>query len=178
MFFALANAVFDASIACWDAKRAYDSERPITSIHFLFAGRPVRAWSGPYQGTQLIDGAQWQPYQPVTVVTPPFPEYCSGHSTFSAAGAEILTRFTGSDAFGASHTTPAGGSRVEPGATPATDVTLSWTTFSDAAAQAGISRRYGGIHFEEGDYAGRALGRQVGVLVWDKAQAYINGTLS
>jgi hypothetical protein len=124
----------------------------------------------------LIDGAHWQPYQPLTVVTPPFPEYCSGHSTFSAAGAEILQRFTGSDAFGASQTTPAGASRVEPEATPATDVTLAWATFSAAAAEAGLSRRYGGIHFEQGDLAGRALGRHVGAVVWDKAQAYITGT--
>lgn len=176
MFFALTNAVLDASISSWDAKRYYDSVRPITAIHFLFAGKKVRAWAGPYQGTKLIDGANWQPYQPVTVVTPPFPEYFSGHSTFSAAGAEILKRFTGSDYFGNSVTLAVGSSRVEPGATPATPITLSWLTFSDAADQAGISRRYGGIHFEDGDLTGRAIGRLVGAQVWDLAQAYINGT--
>ena len=58
---------------------------------------------------------------------------------------------------------------------PATDVTLSWATFSDAADEAGISRRYGGIHFEDGDLKGRVMGRQIDAQAWDKAQAYITG---
>ena len=57
---------------------------------------------------------------------------------------------------------PAGSSRIEPGTTPATDVVLSWPTFSDAAVQAGRSRRYGGIHFRDGDLVGQALGAMVG----------------
>ena len=130
----------------------------------------------PFRGTRVIDGADWEPYQPVTVVTPPFPEFTSGHSTFSAAGAEILKSFTGSDAFGASATVRAGSSKVEPGAVPATDVTLSWATFSDAADQAGISRRYGGIHFVQGDLRGRSGGRLVGAQVWAKALMSFNGT--
>ena len=176
MFFALANAVFDAGIVAWDCKRAYDYVRPVTAVHFLFAGKKVRAWAGPYRGTQLIDGTDWEPYQPVTFITPPFPEFISGHSTFSAAGAEILRSFTGSDAFGASATVRAGSSKVEPGAVPATDVILSWATFSEAADQAGISRRYGGIHFVEGDLQGRSRGRLVGAQVWAKALAYFRGT--
>jgi hypothetical protein len=176
LFFALANAVFDAGIVAWDCKRAYDYVRPVTAVHFLFAGKKIRAWGGPYRGTRVIDGADWEPYQPVTFVTPPFPEFTSGHSTFSAAGAEILKSFTGSDAFGASVTVRAGSSKVEPGAAPATDVTLSWATFSDAADQAGISRRYGGIHFVQGDLRGRSSGRLVGAQVWAKALTYFNGT--
>jgi hypothetical protein len=73
-------------------------------------------------------------------------------------------------------TSPAGSSRVEPGAVPASALTLSWSTFSDAADEAGISRRYGGIHFEQGDLDSRVLGRQVGALVWAKAMTYFNGT--
>jgi hypothetical protein len=176
MFFALGNALLDAGICAWDAKRAYDSERPGTAIHFLYAGQLIRAWGGPYQGTQTIRGEDWRPYQLSTVVTPPFPEYFSGHSVFSAAGAEILKSFTGSDAFGDSVTIKAGTSRGEPGAVPADDITLAWPTFSDAADAAGMSRRYGGIHFAQGDLTGRALGRQVGALVWARARAYFEGT--
>ncbi len=132
----------------------------------------VRAWGGPYQGTKLIDGATWFPYQPTTFPTPPFPEYSSGQSNFSAAGAEILKRFTRSDRFGASVTLPAGSSRVEPGAIPSNDVTLSWSTFSDAANEAGISRRYGGIHFEQGDHDARATGRIAARLAWEQALDY------
>jgi hypothetical protein len=171
LFFALANGLLDASIAVWDAKRHYDSVRPVTAIQFLFAGQPIRAWAGPYQGTQLIHGERWQSY----IGTPPFAEFVSGHSTFSAASAEILRSFTGSDRLEAQVVVPAGASAIEPGLVPRTDVTLSWRTFSEAADQAGLSRRYGGIHFESGDLEGRALGRRIGALVWQKARAYFEG---
>jgi hypothetical protein len=175
LFFALTNAVSDGGCCAWDNKRAFNSVRPITAIRTLFGGQMVRAWAGPYQGTKLIDGAIWFPYQPTTFPTPPFPEYSSGHSNFSAAGAEILKRFTHSDRFGASVTLPRGSSRVEPGAVPSSDITLSWSTFSGAADQAGISRRYGGIHFEQGDLDARATGRIAARLVWERARDYWEG---
>jgi hypothetical protein len=176
LFFALTNAISDAGCCAWDNKRAFDSVRPITAIRTLFRGQSVRAWAGPYQGTKVIDGAAWFPYQPTTFPTPPFPEYSSGHSNFSAAGAEILMLFTGRDRFGGSTVLPAGSSRTEPGAVPSNDVTLSWATFSDAANQAGLSRRYGGIHFEQGDLDARATGRIAAGLVWEKAQEYWEGS--
>jgi len=55
-------------------------------------------------------------------------------------------------------------------------VVLSWDTFTDAANQAGMSRRYGGIHFKEGDLQSRAMGRLIGAQAWTKAQTYFNGT--
>jgi VCPO second helical-bundle domain/Domain of unknown function (DUF6851) len=178
LFFILTNTALDAIIACRDAKRAYDSERPITAIHYLFQGKQVRAWAGPFQGTQWINGENWLPYQLPTVVTPPFPEYCSAHSTVSAASAKVLKLFTGSDYFGASFTQQAGGSQIEPGQTPASNVTLSWPTFSAAAQQAGLSRRYGGIHFEQGDLDGQTLGQRVGTKVWGKALSELYPWLS
>jgi hypothetical protein len=174
LFFALTNAIFDASICCWDNKRAFDSVRPITAVRYLFRGQHVRAWGGPYKETQIINGEDWFPYQASTFATPPFPEYSSGHSTFSAAGAEILRLFTGNDTFGASVTFPAGSSRFEPGAVPASDFTVRWDTFSEAANQAGMSRRFGGIHFEQGDLDGRATGRAVAQQAWAKARSYFN----
>ena len=87
----------------------------------------------------------------------------------------MLARFTGSDRFGASAIIPAGSSRVEPGITPAADVVLSWPTFGDAANQAGRSRRYGGIHFREGDLVGRALGARVGARAWETAAELFAG---
>jgi hypothetical protein len=176
LFFALTNAIFDAGCCAWDNKRAFDSVRPITAIRYLFYGKKIRAWGGPGRGMQTIAGEAWFPYQPTSFPTPPFAEYSSGHSNFSAAGAEILRLFTGSDRFGGSVTFPAGSSRVEPGLVPATDLTLTWATFSDAAAQAGISRRYGGIHFEQGDLNARATGRLAARQCWLKAQSYFAGS--
>jgi hypothetical protein len=178
LFFALANALFDAGIAAYDTKRAFDAVRPITAIHSLFAGLTVRAWAGPRRGTGLIAGRDWLPYQVATVVTPAFPEYVSAHSTFSAAAAEALKRVIGGDAFGASYTFPAGASLVEASMTPRRAVTLTWPTFSAAADQIGMSRRYGGIHFEAADLAGRAMGRQVGALAWARAQAHVMGSVT
>jgi hypothetical protein len=178
MFFVLTNAIMDAGIASWDDKRAFDSVRPITAIRWLFQGQQIQAWGGPGKGTVTMDGSQWLPYQPSTFPTPPFPEYASGHSTFSAAGAEILKDFTGSDNFGDSVTFPAGSSVIEPGITPSAPVTLSWPTFSAAADEAGISRRYGGIHFEQGDLDGRSLGRLVADSAWTKANLYFLGLAS
>jgi len=99
LFFALTNAEFDASIVAWDAKLAFDSIRPASAICYLFKGQPIRSWGGPGKGAVAMQGEQWIPYQPAAFPTPPFPEYVSGHSTFSAAGAAVLRLFTGSDRF-------------------------------------------------------------------------------
>jgi len=176
LFFALTNAIFDAGCCAWDNKRAYDSVRPLTAIRYLFAGKKIRAWGGPGRGTQTIAGEEWFPYQPTTFPTPPFGEYSSGHSNFSAAGAEILKLFTGGDRFGGSVTFPVGSSRIEPGLVPSSELTLTWATFSAAAAQAGISRRYGGIHFEQGDLEARASGRTAARHCWATALMYFDGT--
>lgn len=175
MFFAMTNAILDASIVSWEAKRFYDYVRPVTAIHYLFSGKMVSAWGGIGQGTKMISGETWRPYQAATVVTPPFPEYISGHSIFSAAGATTLRLFTGSDVFGARVTIAKGNSRVEPGLVPANDITLSWANFTDAADEAGISRRYGGIHFIEADLVSREIGVEVGFTAYKKALKYFSG---
>jgi len=59
---------------------------------------------------------------------------------------------------------------------PAGAVTLHWETFSEAADGAGISRRYGGIHFTDGDLMGRALGRGVAAQTWNKVRTLLSGT--
>jgi len=177
MFFALTAAIHDVGIAAWDAKSKFDSVRPATAIPFLFHGQTIMSWGGPFRGTVAMDGGDWIPYQPSTFPTPPFPEYISGHSTFSAAGAEILRRWTGSDNFGASVTFNPGRSTIEPGVTPASTITLYWPTFTYAANQAGISRCYGGIHFEMGDLVGRVTGRLVAEKAWAKALWYFRGDI-
>lgn len=169
LFFALNNALLDVSIAAWDVKRTSESVRPITAIPLLFKDQKIHAWGGPGQGTVEMDGASWMPYQPNTFPTPPFPEYVSGHSAFSAAGATILRLWTGKDTFGYSTVIRRGSSKVEPNRKPSHNVLLRWKTFTDAADEAGMSRRYGGIHFLAGDLAGRELGKLVGTQAWDRS---------
>ncbi len=193
LFFALGNAVFDAGVATWEAKLFYDYVRPVRAIRELGAlgllnngtigtdavtgetGFVIDAWS-PDAGTQTILAENFLTYQtPGSDPSPPFAEYTSGHSSFSAAGAEILRLFTDSDAFDASITFQPGESRFEAGITPISVLTLTWDTFTEAADEAGLSRIYGGIHFDDGDLNGRSLGRAVGNEVWDQVQAFANG---
>jgi len=120
-------------------------------------------------GVGWVLGEDWVPYQRETFVTPAFPAYTSGHSTFSRAGAEVLTRFTGSEFPGglASYNFAAGrGLGFEAG--PAADVQLQWATYYDAADQAGLSRLYGGIHIAADDFVGRRLGSKVGLNAFDR----------
>jgi hypothetical protein len=177
LFFALSNALFDAGIAAWDAKRAYNSERPITAIRYLMNRQAITGYGpqGPVGGLMPITGDAWLPFQLMTFPTPPFAEHISGHSTFSAAAAQVLLQFTGSDAFGYSHQIPAQSLTIDP-SLPSQELTLSWATFSAAAADAGMSRIYGGIHFDNANIAGQSVGRQVGALAFAKAQTYWNGT--
>jgi hypothetical protein len=163
MFLALNGGLLDASIAAWECKYRFDFGRPISVVRHFKAGRTVTAWRGPYLGVGPIQGETWRPYIP----TPNFPEYTSGHSTFSAAAAAVLKDVRGGSTFGASATIRKGTSFVEPATdtqagVPAADVTISWQTFEDAANEAGLSRRHGGIHWQFGDLYARDNGKKTG----------------
>ena len=186
MFFAMHNASFDAGIVAWHLKRKFDGVRPITAIRHLYLGKTVVAFGGPGRPVEPIAGEKWMPYNPGGNLTPPFPGYISGHSTFSAASAAVLQAFTGSDSFGFSTVIPQCDTdsfgidfhrcfgRVEPGV-PSADTTISYETFSDAADAAALSRLYGGIHFSEDNITGLKLGRLIGRQAWEKAQRYFHG---
>jgi hypothetical protein len=172
LFFALNTALLDAGIVAWDAKRAYNSMRPITAVRWLKEDDTIRAWK-PNQGTVVMNGTEWRPFLP----TPPFAEYTSGHSTFSNAAAEVLRSFTGSDSVSFSATVAQGSipSSIESGV-PTTTVTMSWSTFTDLAASASLSRQIGGIHFQDGDLHARATGTDCGKAAYTKAKGYFKKT--
>ena len=121
-------ALFDAFIICWDEKYRSNCVRPETVIN------------------KYVD-ADWRPY----IQTPPFPSYISGHSTITAAAAEVMTEVFG-DNFAYRDS-----SQMEFGI-PA----RNFTSFRQAALEANISRVYGGIHYrfdcDNGNIAGRKLG--------------------
>jgi len=173
LFFALSNALFDAGIAAWDAKRFYDYVRPISAIRYLYSGQTVQSFSpdGPAKGLRAVAGESWVPYQQAFNPTPAHPDHVSGHSTYSAASAAVLRLFTGSDAFNYRVTMNARSLLYDP-ALPVRELTLAWDTFTAAALEAGRSRIDGGIHFPNADVAGQQLGERVGATVFAKAQAY------
>ena len=174
LFFTTAQACLDASIAAWDAKRFHDQSRPVTVIPILYRGQSIRAWGGAGKGTQTILGENWVPWQRPVNRTPPFPDFVSGHSTFSAAAATAIAQVRGSDTVALTATVPKGAFRTDPGL-PATDITFNWSRLSEVADAAGFSRRVTGIHWERSDLAGRALGRQVGTAVASKCLELFDG---
>ncbi|HYC01116.1 MAG TPA: FG-GAP-like repeat-containing protein [Candidatus Limnocylindrales bacterium] len=141
---------------------------------FAYGGPPADADAGPV-GARWIRAIDWLPYQLPTFVTPAFPGYVSGHSTFSRAAAEVMTLFTG-DAFvpgglGQIIAPAHGFLRTENG--PSTDISVQWATYYDAADLAGLSRLAGGIHITADDFQGRILGSVVGATAYDAAMERI-----
>jgi len=149
----------------------------------------IYAWKGPdfitdptadIAGVDWILGTHWWPYQRPTFVTPPFAGYVSGHSTFSRAAAEVLTRLTGDPYF-------PGGIGVfdmeqnnflvfEPG--PSENLSLQWATYQDASDQTSLSRIWGGIHPPIDDIPGRIIGNKIGNEAYTLANEYFNGMVT
>ena len=136
--FSLINiAMADAAICAWDAKYFFHNWRPVTAIRNADVdGNPATE----------VD-ATWTPF----LVTPPFPDYVSGHSTFSGAASVVLAMFYGSD--DVIFTT---GSDFLPA------VRRTFMSFSAAADEAALSRLYGGIHFAFSNLDGLQAGRAIG----------------
>ena len=143
----------------------------------------AKVWRGPdYINNPSSDKAgvgwilieNWWPYQRPSFVTPPFAGYVSGHSTYSRAAAEILTKITG-DAFFP------GGMGVfdveendflvfEQG--PSESFSLQWATYRDASDETSLSRIWGGIHPPADDIPGRIMGVKIADRVFEKSENY------
>lgn len=136
-------ATADAAICCWDAKYTYEFWRPISAIP-----------DGELDDNP--DTAEDDAWTPL-LVTPPFPAYSSGHSTFSAASAEVLAAFFGTDSVSFSIT----GEGVGAG------ITRSFTSLLAAAQEAGQSRIYGGIHWQFDNQVGQEGGKIIGRWAFD-----------
>jgi len=103
------------------------------------------------------------------------PEYPSGSASFCAAHAQASRRFLGSDDLGYSVPVARGASLVEPGVTPATDIVLSFPTWTDFETDCGLSRLWGGVHFRASLQAGRDIGRPIGDLAYQFVQDHLLG---
>jgi len=143
----------------------------------------VLAWPGEPEvpseqtsGVKWVHAEDWITYQRKTFVTPGFPGYISGHSTFSRSAAEVMTAFTGSPWFPhglGSYTI----TKLLNEAGPTEPVTLQWASYYDAADQVGLSRIWGGIHPPADDFAGRRVGSQAGQSAWALAQKFFDGSV-
>jgi hypothetical protein len=141
LFALLDIGLADAAIACWDAKYYYNTWRPVTAIPEANLDGNPRTTADP----------NWTPLW----ATPNFPEYTSGHSTFSGTMDAILSSVFGRHV----HFTI--------GSDDIPEYSRKFTSFTAAANEAGRSRVYGGIHFQFANAAGLASGRALGTYVVD-----------
>jgi hypothetical protein len=124
----VAIAVCDAFVCCWYRKYTDNLLRPVTYLQ------------------RLVD-PEWQPL----LITPPFPEYPSGHSVQSGAACQVLTQLFGDGYRFTDHTHDSRGLAPR-----------SFGSFLEAAREAAISRLYGGIHYRSAIEDGIAQGIRIG----------------
>ncbi|MFN4145251.1 MAG: vanadium-dependent haloperoxidase [Runella sp.] len=132
-------ALIDAFISCWDEKYRSIKVRPETVIN---------AELDP----------KWQPF----LQTPPFPEYTSGHSTISAASAEVLSYVHGDNVAFIDSTEFKHGHGV-----------MKFKSFRDASEMCSISRVYGGIHYRSGCDEGRKAGQKIGQFILSRIKTRV-----
>ncbi|MEN0063132.1 MAG: vanadium-dependent haloperoxidase [Myxococcota bacterium] len=155
--------------------------------HLKFHIGELAVWSWPgepgdrdgeFTELRWMRALDWIPYQRRTFVTPAFPGYTSGHSTFSRAAAEALTAYTGSPWFpdGLHEFVASANNYLVFEEGPSVEVRLQWASYYDAADQAGQSRLWGGIHVWPDDWVGRINGQRAGVAASERAQAHWDGT--
>lgn len=134
LVFALVDiAVADSRIAVWDTKFTYKFWRPVTALNANPDGTVTNSYSA------------WTPL----IVTPPHPEYPSGHSATVAAGLEILKKFYGDRNSLTLHTSTND------------EAPRTVTSLSQLAEENGLSRIYGGIHFSFSNVPAQDFGRKV-----------------
>jgi len=187
-------SLFHAGVAAWGVKYRYMQARPIQVLREQYLNQSL--WF-PITNTTGNGGA-WLPYQQPTLYTPPFPDFISGHSTFSMACATFLQTALGSDAI------PITGCTIAPSyfrwfssnfdkvlqptlfsilavppkccyvdtALTTVPVELDWTSWTQLAREAGASRIYGNIHWDNSNSGGLAVGQWVAIQIlnhvgWD-----------
>jgi hypothetical protein len=179
----LAINLFEASRLVWGLKKQYVEARPIQEIRRRYPNTDVTHWDGT-----IRKGNAWVPYQMTNFVTPPFPDFPSGHSTFSQAMANVMNDWFGANIPTAPFTATdlnllspifsgetaiqltavpiaAASSEIQPGVVPVAPLTLSWSTWQEMADSAGVSRQYGGIHAASAHVGGQTLANQLHTAV-------------
>jgi membrane-associated phospholipid phosphatase len=145
-----------AAVACRKARLDFDKSIQVQALTaFTLMDAFISCWDEKYRSNRIrpetyinryID-AKWTPL----LQTPPFPEYTSGHSVISTASAEVLSYLLGENfAY-----------------TDDTEVMFelnprNFKSFRAAAAEAAVSRLYGGIHYRDAIESGQEQGRRIG----------------
>ncbi len=183
-FLILNSALFQTSIFVWRTKFNNLQARPIQTIRYYYPNDTIT-----YYGGNNVSSSLWKPYQPDNFITPPFPDFISGHSTFSSVGARILNKLIGNNLLNLNlsidgtfmkNVSPlfSNQNNIEDrfylhcftifpqcseinNSVPNKAITLTYNSWDDMALEAGISRIYGGIHYDSSNYAGYLVGNKI-----------------
>ena len=167
-------ASFDTAIASWYFVRKYDSVRPFSAIRQLYGEKKVTAWGGPGKGTVSdITGNEWRSY--TSTFTTASPEYPAVNAAVCLGYAQVARRFTGTDKLEIFFPIAKGSSFVEPGVTPASNLMLHWSNFTDWASDCGKSRVWAGVNFPSSVEAAGRYAPKIGDLAFDFVQRKLNG---
>jgi hypothetical protein len=182
-FYILNSTLFQSSIVCWEIKLNYLQSRPIQAIRINYFNELITS----YDGDNIL-GNMWKPYQATNFVTPPFPDYISGHSTFSSSASVIFEKLLKQqpvylinlENFSTKHL-----NYISPIFTNSNNVSnistifidrysskilnnipncilkLSFNSWNEIANYSGISRIYGGIHNESSNTTGLLIGKMI-----------------
>ena len=183
-FLILNSALLQTSIFVWKTKFNNMQARPIQTIRYYYPNDTIT-----YYGGSEVSSSLWKPYQPINGITPPFPDFISGHSTFSAVGARVLNKLIGSNLLNLNlsmdgtfmkNISPLFSNQnnsedrvylhcinIFPKCSeidenvPNKLITLIYNSWDDMALEAGVSRIYGGIHYDSSNYAGYLVGNKI-----------------
>jgi len=167
-------AAYTSAIVAWRAKHIFDYVRPTSAIRYLYQNQNVTAWSGPYGGTKNFPSREWRSY----LRTMPHPEYPSGTTCLCASVGQARTLLFGTDSINPPLTLTMlpGTSVIEPGLTPVTTQTLTYSTWTDYTNACGFSRQLAGVHFEQSVQDSLSLCPQIGESAFNVFTKYYQGT--
>jgi hypothetical protein len=184
----LCSSLYQSSICAWRLKRDHLQARPIQKIRQYEYGNSINeSWNN-----QTL-GQYWLPYQELNFVTPPFPDFVSGHSTFSMSSAKIFCYLLETDSINLNNPVITNDmiqllcpvvthtinfslnnvfifphtSKIESSSVPSTAINLNWNCWTDMARSSGKSRLYGGIHVESSNQGGLYLGSLIADKIWN-----------
>ena len=187
-YYKLTCAEFQASITCWKVKYQHLQLRPIQCIRINYADEKFDYYFG-----NNVSGNMWLPYQEPRMYSPPFPDFISGHSTFSSAGACILNKLLGKkiddnikisteelamlapifknqpyEVFNLNEFFVNPNTSLIQENVPIKRFSFKHSSWDEMAWEAGMSRIHGGIHIHPANDEGLVAGKKIGDLILKK----------
>lgn len=193
-FYKLSCAEFQASVTCWKIKYKYLQLRPIQCIRINYPDEKFDYYFG-----NNVKGEMWLPFQEPRMYSPPFPDFPSGHSTFSSAAAYVLNKLIGKniddnikisteelamlapifknkphEIFNLNEIFVNKNSSLIQENVPIKRISFKLSSWDQMALHAGMSRIYGGIHIDSSNIEGYNTGQIIGALILKKFKKKLN----